>query len=103
MRQGRCLLVDNEPSPPDNPGFESFEGKGWKEIGGIKALKGGGNFLFPREQILVVMENGTYKPITKDADRNLSALATTKTYLVWFHHIMMGDTCQKNHDDMVAN
>ena len=85
-KQGCCTLVDNEPEPPTAPSFASA--KGWKEVTGFTAVEGGGNFLFPRDQLMVVLDKGGYKPIESDDKRQLSSLQPTKNYLVWYHHLL---------------
>ena len=84
-KQGGCKLVDNEPKPPVLKGYASD--KGWKEVTMLAAVQGGGNFLFPKEQILLVTETG-YKVIKAEADRHLSKLNKQKAYLVWYHHLL---------------
>ena len=73
-KQGSCTLVDNEPSPPTVTKYAS--------------VVGGGNFLFPKDQLLLVADNGSYKPIESSEQRNLSKLHATKNYLVWYHHLI---------------
>ena len=85
-KQGSCILVDNEPAPPQNDDYASA--KGWKEVTGFTAALGGGDFLFPKDQLLLVGGDGKYKPIDKDEKRTLSKLSPTKNYLVWYHHLL---------------
>ena len=51
-KQGTCILVDDEPTPPTNKGYESK--KGWKMVSQFIVCSGGGDFLFPVDQILLV-------------------------------------------------
>jgi hypothetical protein len=83
-KQGGCKLVDNEPTPPTLEGYQSE--RGWKEVTNLAAVQGGGDFLFPLDQILVVTDNG-YKTIKAEGARHLSKLSKQKAYLVWYHHL----------------
>ena len=85
-KQGTCTLVDNEPSPPTDPTHSSENG--WKEVTNFRAVMGGGNFLFPKDQLLQVLDDGTYKPIESRKGRELDKLSATKKYLVWYHHLL---------------
>jgi hypothetical protein len=91
-KQGTCTLRDDEPASPEDPDLAST--RGWKEVSNFAAVQGGGDFLFPMDQILLVTAEG-YKPIKDDSKRVLSALRKEKNYLVWYHHVMtpktMGD------------
>ena len=85
-QQGTCTVVDNEPAPPTIDGYESQ--KGWKELGSFQVIQGGGDYLFPKDQILRVTNSQTYKVIVNDKDRELCQLAKkTTNYLVWYHHV----------------
>jgi hypothetical protein len=84
-KQGSCTLHDNEPTPPTMAGYESA--KGWKEVSNITTAQGGGNFLFPKDQILVVTTSG-YRQIPSDDNRVISKLNGAKKYLVWYHHLL---------------
>lgn len=85
-KQGSCMLVDNEPLPPAAEDYASI--KGWKEVTNLRAVTGGGNFLFPKDQILVVLDDGSYQPIESHSCRELSKLSCSKKYLVWYHHLL---------------
>jgi hypothetical protein len=85
-KQGTCTLVDNEPAPPTAGDFAS--NKGWKEVKNFVSCTGGGTFLFPKDQLMVVLSNGDYKPIDKDVDRMLRSLKPAKNYMVWYHHLL---------------
>ena len=85
-KQGTCTLVDNEPCPPTASNFASK--KGWKEVKNIVACNKGGNFLFPQDQLMVVLTNGAYRPIEKETDRLLGNLKPSKNYMVWYHHLL---------------
>ena len=52
----------------------------------IQVCTGGGNFLFPAEQLLVCLAKG-YRVLESEASRHLSNLKMDKTYLVWYHHL----------------
>ena len=86
QKQGNCTLVDNEPAPPTDPSLNSD--KGWKEVTGFRAVMGGGNFLFPKDQLLLVLSDGSYVPIESRTGRELHKLNVTKNYLVWYHHLL---------------
>ena len=86
QKQGTCNLVDNEPDPPTASNFASK--KGWKEVKNLVACTKGGNFLFPKDQLMLVLSGGNYKPIDKDADRMLRSLKPAKNYMVWYHHLL---------------
>ena len=83
-KQGTCILVDNEPTPPKNKGYEAD--KGWKVVKKIQVVQGGGDFLFPLDQLLVCLANG-YRVLENDKSRTLSNLDKGKNYLVWYHHL----------------
>jgi hypothetical protein len=84
-RQGTCTLVDNEPPSPI---LENYRAEtGWKEVESIQVHTGGGNFLFPKDQLLLVTEKG-YKVIILEEKRMLGNLSPNKKYLVWYHHVM---------------
>jgi hypothetical protein len=84
-KQGSCTVLDDEPVSPEDEDYASD--RGWKEVTNFMATQGGGDFLFPEDQILVVTSDG-YKPIKEDSKRVLSALSKEKNYLVWYHHVM---------------
>ena len=84
-KQGTCVLVDNEPAPPKLEGYEAD--KGWKEVKSFMVSSGGGNFLFPEDQLLLVTDKG-YKAIAATNARQLSKLSSSKHYLIWYHHVM---------------
>jgi hypothetical protein len=86
QKQGMCMLVDDEPVPPRDVEFAAD--KGWKEVKSFRADIGGGNFLFPRDQILLVMRDGSYAPIETDTKRTLGNINQGRNYLVWYHHLM---------------
>jgi hypothetical protein len=92
-KQGTCKIVDDEPTPPTQEGYESHQG--WKEVTGFVTSMGGGTFLFPEDQLMVVLTNGKYKPIASDEQRQLGKLAVGKTYLVWYHHLLTPSEWQK--------
>jgi hypothetical protein len=96
-KQGTCILVDNEPPPPTIEGFESE--KGWKHVKGLVVNQGGGDFLFPADQLLVVTKKG-YKAIADDGKRTLSKLSAQQGYLVWYHHVMSTAVWAKNKKKM---
>jgi hypothetical protein len=48
---------------------------------------GGGDYRFPRDQLLVVLRGNKYKELPSSEDRELRNLSPTKTYLVWYHHL----------------
>ena len=86
-KQGTCILVDNEPTPPTQQGFASK--RGWKLVKDVQVSQGGGNWLFPVHQLMLVTgKGGAYKELKKSNQRVLSALLTTKHYLVWYHHLV---------------
>ena len=79
-KQGTVTLVDGEPEPPPMENYNADEG--WKMVGG-------GDYQFPRDQILVVLRGRqNFKELPEPEDRELGSLSTTKTYLVWYHHLM---------------
>jgi hypothetical protein len=87
QKQGTCTLVDDEPDPPTAAAYNSA--KGWKEVKEVIAVTGGANFLFPKDQLMLVLSgSGGYKPIEKQSDRLLGNLKFSKTYLVWYHHLL---------------
>ena len=87
-KQGACRVVDDEPSPPTDDEYASD--RGWKEVTAFRACQGGGDYLFPLDQLLLVTPSG-YRPLKKDDDRLLGTLSragrTNTNYLVWFHHL----------------
>ena len=85
-KQGTVQLLDNEPPPPEDEMFASESG--WKEVSGFKAVQGGGDYLFPKDQLLLVAENGDYKPLNQNSQRLLGKLHAEKHYLVWWHHLL---------------
>jgi hypothetical protein len=86
-KQGTCTMVDNEPPPPTQQGFASK--RGWKQVKNVQVSQGGGNWLFPFDQLMLVPGKGNdYKELKKDSQRLLSALSPTKQYLVWYHHLV---------------
>jgi hypothetical protein len=93
-KQGTCILVDDQPHPPTLAGYESP--KGWKEVKGFKASLKGGDFLFPRDQLLLVLSDGSYRPIPSDPARTLAKLSSIKNYLVWWHHLLPEKTHKAN-------
>lgn len=84
-KQATCILEDNEPTPPKTAGFQSD--KGWKMVKQIMVKQGGGDFLIPWDQLMVVTTNG-YEIIKSDNKRLLSQLAPEKMYLIWYHHLL---------------
>jgi hypothetical protein len=91
-KQGSCKVIDDEPTPPDDPSLTAPEG--WKEVTAFKAVNGGGDYLFPKDQLLLVMLDMKqpdievkYKKIEFEGHRHLSKLKQDKNYLVWFHHL----------------
>ena len=93
VKQGTCTLVDNEPSPPSNIDFASANG--WKEMKDVTAASKGGNFLFPKDQLMLVLANGDYKGIESDEKRLLGSLKRDKNYLVWYHHLLQNEEWKK--------
>jgi hypothetical protein len=94
-KQGTCVLVDNEPTPPDSEGFESPQG--WKEVTGMLKYKGGGDYLFPFDQILLINDQDTYCTINTESNRHLGNLKNDKHYLVWFQNLLQEEAwTQKN-------
>jgi len=89
VKQGVCTLVDNEPSPPTAKDFASP--KGWKEVKDFVVMNKGGNFLFPKSQLMLVLTAGGYKPIESEEDRTLGNLKRSKNYLVWYHHLLQNE------------
>jgi hypothetical protein len=87
-KQGMCTCVDNEPAPPPKTMAAYASQQGWKEVKNMKATTGGGNYLFPKDQILVVLSDNSYKPLLTDESRHLSSLSASKSYLVWYHHLL---------------
>ena len=98
-KQGTCKLLDDEPVSPEDEKLAS--GKGWKEVSGFAAVNGGGDFPFPKDQLLLVTNEG-YKTIKLNEDRVLSALSKEKNYLVWYHHVMTKATWQSKYKDKSA-
>jgi hypothetical protein len=84
-KQATCILEDNEPAPPKNAGYQSE--KGWKMVKQIMVKHDGGDFLIPKDQLLVVTPNG-YEVIKSDNKRLLSQLSPDKSYLLWYHHLL---------------
>jgi hypothetical protein len=84
-KQATCILEDNEPAPPKTPGYQSD--KGWKMVKSIMVKQNGGDFLIPKDQLLVVTGNG-YEVIKSDSKRLLSQLSSEKSYLIWYHHLL---------------
>jgi hypothetical protein len=96
-KQGTCIVTDNEPAPPTLHGYASH--KGWKQVTNIAAVNGGGDFLIPQDQIMLVTERG-YRKMPEVADqRVLSKLVGTKDYLVWYHHLMTQAVWKQKYDD----
>ena len=86
-KQGTVTLVDGEPEPPELENYNAEEG--WKMVRNFVTNTGGGDYQFPRDQILVVLRgHQNYKELPKAEDRELGSLSKTKTYLVWYHHLM---------------
>ena len=85
-KMGTCVCVDPEPAPPTLEDFASP--RGWREVNKFIPDKAGKDYLFPSDQILLVMTNGKYKVIKEDGQRNLGNLNQTKNYLVWYHHLL---------------
>jgi hypothetical protein len=85
-KQGTCELVDSNPAPPELDGYEAPQG--WKEVTGVVKHKGGGDYLFPLDQILQINSDDTYNILKTDKMRNLGELKNKKNYLVWFHHLL---------------
>ena len=93
MKQGTCIMVDDQPTPPAGA-FAAH--KGWKEVKGFKAVKGGADFLFPADQILKIGKKGQYLEFKKGVNtRKLGSLDSTQHYLVWYHHLLQIDTWKK--------
>ena len=94
-KQGTVTLIDGEPVPPPLKGFDSPEG--WKMVRNFITNAGGGDYRFPHDQIMVVLRgDNKYKELHDAEDRELRNLSKTKTYLVWYHHLMtMADWKQK--------
>jgi hypothetical protein len=92
-KQGSCIVVDNEPTPPTLANYEASSG--WKQVKSFTVTTDGGDFLFPLDQLLVVTvgddNSTTYKPIPQDEKRTLAKLSPAKQYLVWYHHLMPDD------------
>ena len=84
-KQGSCKVMDDEPTPPVDPSLSAPQG--WKEVTAFKAVNGGGDYLFPIDQLLVVRPDFTYSQIQVEGYRHLSKLKQDKRYLVWFHHL----------------
>jgi hypothetical protein len=91
-KRGSCTLVDNEPPPPADVDYASE--KGWKEVTGFTAVQGGRDFLFPKDQLMLVSD-GKYRPIEKEENRQLGKLNATKNYLVWYHHLFPSEVWKK--------
>ena len=94
-KQGTCILVDNEPAPPTNGVYASHNG--WKEVKGIITSMGGADFLFPADQLMLVVPGpspgqATYKPIGPEKGRMLGSLKNEKHYLMWYHHLLQEET-----------
>jgi hypothetical protein len=98
-KQGTCRLLDDEPVSPEDKKLASD--KGWKEVSGFAVVNGGGDFLFAKDQLLLVTNEG-YKTIKLDKDRVLSALSKEKNYLVWYHHVMTRSTWQSKYKGKTA-
>jgi hypothetical protein len=77
-------------------GFIASEG--WKQVRNIVTTQAGGDYRFPHDQILVVLRGNAYKELKKPEDRELSSLSTTKTYLVWYHHLWTEEELQQKRD-----
>lgn len=84
-KQGMCTLVDGEPEPPTLKDFTAPEG--WKLVKNFVASSGGGDYQFPKDQILLVAK-GVYKVMDSPEDRELGSLSASKSYLVWYHHLL---------------
>jgi hypothetical protein len=86
-KQGTCTLHDAEPPPPTLAGLDDPEG--WKLVRNIIVNRGGADYVFPKDQILLkVRGEAMYKVIEKAKDRELGALRKQKQYLVWYDHLM---------------
>jgi hypothetical protein len=96
-KQGSCTLVDDEPKPPEQKDYASSQG--WKEVKGITVAAGGGNFLIPKDQLLLVGTDGSYKPIQLDSKRTLAKLSSDKHYLVWYHHLFPSKVWKEKWDN----
>jgi hypothetical protein len=89
-KQGTCTLVDDEPQAPTNSSFASDEG--WKEVTDVIASAGGADFLFPHDQLMLVLPStGSYKPLDTRKDRLLGNLKHDRNYMVWYHHLLQND------------
>ena len=86
-KQGTVTLVDGEPEPPELEYYNAEEG--WKMVRNFVTNTSGGDYQFPHDQILVVLRGRqNFKELPEPEDRELGNLSPTKTYLVWYHHLM---------------
>ena len=69
---------------------------------GFVASNGGGTFLFPMDQLMVVRTDGEYMPLRNDDAHNLSWLTVNKKYLVWYHHLLKKNDWKKKRDGHLA-
>lgn len=99
VKQGTVLLLDGEPESPQMDGFTASEG--WKQVRNFVPSTGGEDFCFPQNQILVVLRGeGNYKELLEAEDRELGKLGTTKTYLVWYHHLWTEEHCKAKREKL---
>jgi hypothetical protein len=51
-KMGTWKVIDNEPDPPTHKDFKAA--KGWKMVTGLGVARGGGEYIIPTDQILLV-------------------------------------------------
>jgi hypothetical protein len=101
QKQGTCTVVDDEPPPPTKEPYVASVG--WKKVTDMSATSAGGDFLFPKDQLLLVT-GSQYTPLANDDDRLLRNLKKGKSYLVWYHHLFSSTTLMNKVDKAkVAN
>jgi hypothetical protein len=74
-KMGTWKVIDNEPDPPTHPDYGAD--KGWKMVTNLIVSRGGGDFIIPKDQIMLVTHIHAYT--------TLHSLCTSKTWVCGVH------------------
>lgn len=93
-KMGTWRVIDDQPDPPTNANYGAI--KGWKMVEGLVVSKGGGSFMLPTDQILLVHTHHNHTPLSTCAQFR-SCFSTITYILVTYIYTILPQVLDKGY------